>query len=57
MKIPCKRGCPGRNETCHSQCEEYLKYAAENERRRKDRMEQHKAIDYMANEIRKSKRK
>ena len=33
MKVPCK-DCPDRHYKCHSECEKYLKFLAENEKRK-----------------------
>ena len=33
MKVPCKN-CPDRHSKCHSECEKYKKFIAENEKRK-----------------------
>lgn len=45
MTCPCK-GCDGRNEHCHAECERYLAFAAECDQRRKERGRDANVRDY-----------
>lgn len=46
MKPPCSRDCPDRSITCHSTCERYLDYFAENEKIRKAKQREHDIAVY-----------
>jgi len=53
----CCKDCKKRHPKCHSECEEYLAAKEENERIRKARKEAGLVIEYIAESVRKSKRK
>lgn len=40
MTNPCKRDCPDRSPTCHTECEKYRAYAAEKAAQRARRWEE-----------------
>ena len=40
MRNPCAKDCPDRDSWCHSNCERYEAYNAENEARRLERLAQ-----------------
>jgi len=56
MKQPCKKNCPDRTSTCHSECEQYLEFVrARNEER--ERIRHHKVTDgYIRDAVKASKK-
>lgn len=59
QKPPCfKNGkdCPKRHKNCHSTCEEYAKFAAENQKRLKAKRANDVMINYVSSQIAKGKR-
>ena len=54
MKIPCQKDCPDRNATCHAECEKYLAFSREQEKRR---IENQRKVDLDGYFVNISKRK
>ena len=56
MFSPCKN-CPDRHYKCHSECEKYIKFLAENEKRKEYLRFENKLTDVEVNRIKKRRSK
>lgn len=57
MKSPCKKGCPDRTPTCHSECEKYLSYYEHCRARGKERRKQGDIDGYIKDAVDAHKRR
>ena len=56
MKQPCKKNCPDRSGTCHSECEQYLEFVRARHEER-ERIHQNKVTDgYIRDAVKASKK-
>lgn len=45
---PCEQDCPGRSETCHATCREYLEFYVSQREREAERQDEARLNDYVA---------
>lgn len=56
MKCPCTRECPGRTETCHAECEEYLAFVEYRKEIRKQKRKDVEVFIYIKDAVAASKK-
>ena len=54
MKNPCKKDCPDRSPTCHSECEPYLKFYEHNKEKNRKNLIKSQIGTYVNDEVNKS---